>query len=161
MILERRSFGRGSVRVETTPTTLRVERFESSSRHSFEIPLSQISLTVEKWEGTAFLSYVAAGVCAAVPAVSQWLDPDLSLPGLFWQALAIWLAVYYFRRGRARSGSYFIVRNSRDVGREIWILRSGAEAEVDGFMRDLRSLVARNQEAPNKAAEPPPTVGSS
>lgn len=156
MKFEQRSFGRGTLRLEVMETTLRYERATVSGRHSFEAPLSEFSRTIEEWQGTSVIGYGAALLCAVLLVRAVVTAFELSLWMLSVDLILVAGIAYFFIQARARSGRYYIVRNTREPGRDIWILRSGHEREVESLISVLRQAVDRLKQSPNKEPEPMP-----
>ncbi len=143
MTLECKSLFRGEQRAELTPTTVKYERRSVFGRHSFEAPLSEVSPTFEAWRGTAFGSYFTAVLCV-IGLLVQFIPPsDISPWSFIWAIPLMGGGVYFFFVGRTRSGSYSVIRSTKETSRDMWLCRAGREAEVDRFLSDLRERLPR------------------
>jgi hypothetical protein len=145
------SLFRGSLRLELTATSLKCERTRFSNRHSFEVPHAEVSATVEQVEQAGALQYVLAVGCLLLPMIGYALDPEISIANFIFGGFALYFAGAFFYSARVRSGSYTILRSTRESSRDIWILRSGRESEVDAFVEKLCAAIAANSKPPNKA----------
>ena len=157
MQLQYYSLFRGGLRLELTATSLKCERTRFSNRHSFEVPHSEVSATVERVEQTGALQYVLAIGCLLLPMISYAMDPEITAASFILWGFAIYFAGSFFYSARVRSGSYTILRSTRESSRDIWILRSGRETEVDAFVEKLCAAIAATRKQPNNAPEPTTT----
>ena len=156
MKLHRQSLFRGSLSLEVTPSTLRCERRSFRGCHSFEAPLSEVSPTFESVSATAYGSYTSAILCLVFAGLQYHPPEEIHVWTFVITVPLVLLAGYFVAVARGRSGDYSIVRSTKESSRDIWILRSGAEREVDQFLSELRLRLLPMPQPPNKAPEPTP-----
>jgi hypothetical protein len=89
-------------------------------------------------------------------AAQQYHPPEeINFWTVVWSVPLVLVAAYFFAVARMKSGDYSIVRSTKESSRDIWILRSGAEKEVDQFLSDLRSRLSHKQKEPNQMPPEP------
>ncbi len=64
---------------------------------------------------------------------------EISVSTYWWSAILLTISSYFFVVARVSSGSYTVLRSTKESSRDIWILRNGAESEVDAFISTLRA----------------------
>ncbi len=85
---------------------------------------------------------------------------EVSVSTYWWSVILLTISSYFFFLARISSGSYTVIRSTKESSRDIWILRNGAESEVDAFISTLREKLRSIGKLPNKAPEPTTTSGT-
>lgn len=129
---------------------MRCERRSFRGSHCFEAPLSEISPTFESVVVTSFQNYFMAAVSAALVVVQYYPIEEISVSSYWWSAILLTIAAYFYIIARISSGSYVVLRSTKESSRDIWILRNGAESEVDAFITTLRARLHTTAKTPKQ-----------